>query len=183
MGHPLGEFLRFILWQDPVFEEALLRPVSLGLVSWLVGPSCLCNGMVKGPGDNFQPLHTDEGSKVFPVHPVDPQTANINYFLSDYTKDAGAIAFIPGSHRWRREPSRTEAREYLEKLVPIEAPAGSMVIWGDHTWHGSFPRTEPGLRITLLFTFARHHLQTQEPYRDTCARRRRSTVTRFGSPS
>ncbi|MDE0781431.1 MAG: hypothetical protein OSB67_11865 [Alphaproteobacteria bacterium] len=58
-------------------------------------------------------------------------------------------------------------RVAADLAYPIEAPAGSMVVWGDHTWHGSFERTVPGLRIMMLGAYARPHLQTQEPYRQT----------------
>ena len=52
-------------------------------------------------------------------------------------------------------------------MQPVEAPMGSMIIWGDHTWHGSYPRTTEGLRLMMLGTYCRSHMQTQEPFRQT----------------
>ena len=45
-------------------------------------------------------------------------------------------------------------------------PAGSAIIWHGNTWHGSFPRTIPGLRINLSMYFCRQNIQPQENYKD-----------------
>jgi ectoine hydroxylase-related dioxygenase (phytanoyl-CoA dioxygenase family) len=171
MSHPLGQIMRFLLWEDPVFEEVLLNPAMLGITTWMLGPTCilsLCNAMLKGPGRNAMALHTDEGDRTMPLLHDANMTINATFLLTDYTMDNGALTFIPGSHRWRREPTPTEVLAFAKMAVPVEAPAGSIVIWGDHMWHGSLPRKNPGLRGTFFFNFARHTLQTQEPYRDTC---------------
>ena len=46
-------------------------------------------------------------------------------------------------------------------------PAGSAILWHGATWHGSFPRKKPGLRINLSAYFCRPHLMPQESYRDS----------------
>ena len=99
--------------------------------------------------------------------PPEPYTANFNYLLSDYSKEDGALGFVPGSHRWRRWPSPEEAEYWNDRCHPVEAPVGSMIIWGDHTWHGSYPRRTDGLRLMMLGTYCRAHMQTQEPFRQT----------------
>jgi ectoine hydroxylase-related dioxygenase (phytanoyl-CoA dioxygenase family) len=40
------------------------------------------------------------------------------------------------------------------------------VVWHGNTWHGSFPRQVPGLRINLATYFCRQYMQPQENYRD-----------------
>ena len=164
------ELLRFVLWDNPIFEKTLLNPAGLGLIQYLLGTDCilsLCDAWLKGKGDSRTSIHADWAAWDIPTMPPEPNTANINYLLSDYTKDDGALAFVPGSHRWRRLPSREEGNYWLEHAQPVEAPKGSMVIFGDHVWHGSFPRKNEGLRVMFLGTFARPHLQTQEPFRST----------------
>src|SRR5207245_2784560 len=77
------------------------------------------------------------------------------WLLSDYTRENGALAFVPGSHRRCRNPQSGEA---AEMAVPVEAPKGSLVVWHGNTWHGSFPRTTPGLRTGIAFEFIRSYM-------------------------
>ena len=164
------ELMRFVLWDDPIFERTLLNPAGFGLVQYLLGTNCilsLCDGWLKGKGDARTGIHADWAQFEMVTFPPEPFTANFNYLLSDYSKDDGALSFVPGSHRWRRFPSLEEAEYWLDRAQPIEAPMGSMIVWGDHTWHGSYPRKSNGLRLMMLATYCRPHMQSQEPFRPT----------------
>ena len=164
------ELMRFMLWDDPVFEPIMVHPAALGLIQYLLGTNCilsLCDGWLKGKGEARTGVHCDWAQFEMPTFPPEPYTANFNYLLSDYSKDDGALGFVPGSHRWRRWPSPEEAEYWNDRMQPVEAPMGSMIIWGDHTWHGSYPRKTQGLRLMMLGTYCRSHMQTQEPFRQT----------------
>jgi ectoine hydroxylase-related dioxygenase (phytanoyl-CoA dioxygenase family) len=166
--HPLGQFMRYILFEDPIFEPLLTNPVMLGLITYLVGYDAILSlndAMLKGPGGVTLPIHNDHGDLTTPVYPDLPQTANINLLLNDYDEGSGSIAFLPGSHNFRRAPTPNELRELKDQMVKVVAPAGSAVIWPDNTWHMAFPREDPGVRATLLYDFCRGHLQTQSPFR------------------
>lgn len=65
-----------------------------------------------------------------------------------------------GSHRQFRQPLSNEA---VEAAVPIEAPAGSLVIWHGDTWHGSYPRTRPDVRTGIAYGFALEYFHPHEP--------------------
>jgi hypothetical protein len=162
--------MRFVLWDDPIFEKIVLTPAALGLIQWLVGTDCilsLLDGWVKGKGAAGSDIHADWGQFDMPTMPPEPFGANFNYVLSDYTKEDGALSFVPGSHRWRRWPSNEEAAYWKDKAEVAEAPAGSMIVWGDHLWHGSYPKQTDGLRVMLLGMYCRPHMQTQEGFRET----------------
>ena len=164
------ELMRFVLWDDPIFEKVILNPAGLGLIQYLVGTDCilsLCDAWLKGKGDDRQQIHADWAQTDMQAMPPEPFTANFNYLLSDYSKEHGGLAFVPGSHRWRRYPSVQEVKVWNEQAHAVEAPAGSMVIWGDHTWHSSYPRTSEGLRLTVLGTYCRPHMKSQSPFRET----------------
>jgi ectoine hydroxylase-related dioxygenase (phytanoyl-CoA dioxygenase family) len=166
--HPLGQFIRYVLFEDPIFEPILTNPVLLGLITYLVGNDALLSlndAMVKGPGDVALPIHNDNGDKTTAVFADQPQTANINLLLSDYGPGSGSIAFLPGSQHYRREPTPEELEHLVDVMEPVIAPAGSAIIWPANTWHMALPRTDPGLRLTLLYDFCRGHLQTQSPFR------------------
>ncbi len=164
------ELLRFVLWDDPVFEKLVLTPAALGLIQWLVGTNCvlsLCDAWVKGKGEASTAVHADWAQFDMPTMAVETFGANFNYLVTDYSKDDGGLSFVPGSHRWRRLPSSEEAEYWAEHSHPIEAEAGSMIVWGDHTWHGSYPKKSDGLRLMVLGMFNRPHMQTQEAFRET----------------
>jgi ectoine hydroxylase-related dioxygenase (phytanoyl-CoA dioxygenase family) len=164
------ELMRFILWDDPAFEKLILTPSVLGLVQWLVGTDCvlsLFDSWIKGKGALGTDIHTDWAQFDMPTMPPEAFGANFNYVLTDYTKEDGALSFVPGSHRWRRWPSHEEAAYWKNKAEPVEARAGSMIIWGDHLWHGSYNKDTEGLRIMILGMYSRPHMQTQEGFRET----------------
>ena len=164
----LNQIFRMILWEHRVFEELVLNPAGLGLVQYLVGTNCilsLFDGWVKGPGEGRTALHRDNWDFTRQASAPEPNSANFNYLVTDYSAEDGAITFVPGSHKWRRPPTPAEVAEWADKAAVVEAPAGSMVIWGDLTWHGSRQRSTPGERLMILGTFHRPFMQTQGPYR------------------
>ena len=81
-------------------------------------------------------------------------TANTNWCITDYSRDGGAMAYVPGSHR-RMEPPRFP--EAVELAVPVEAPAGSLIVFHGATWHGAFPRLTEGMRLSIANYF-RHYM-------------------------
>ncbi len=163
-----------LLFEDPVFEEALMNPVQLALVTSLLGYSAkLSNSsaVIKGPvelDDAPQALNLHSDNRGLPSpFPTYAQVANATWALSDYSLENGCVGYVPGSHLLCRQPTPGEA---LDAVVPVEAEAGSLIVWHGNTWHGPYPRTAPGLRISLLFYFCREYLVTQERYRDEVPR-------------
>ena len=163
-----------ILFEDPVFEEALMNPVGLTLMTYLLGYSAkLSNSsaMIKGPvppaGSDDPPkplgLHSDNRGLPAPF-PTFAQVAAVTWALTDYTLENGAVGYLPGSHKLCRQPTPNEC---LDAVVPVEAEAGSLLVWHGNTWHAPFPRRAPGLRMSMLFYFCREYLTAQEHYGST----------------
>jgi hypothetical protein len=147
-----------LLTQDPIFEQALMNSSQLALITYLLGESCILNHLssfVKGPGSEYLPLHADQNQtgSIAP-YPAYAQVANATWALTDYTGENGAICFVPGSHKLCRSPTYAEATD-ARYFVPLEAPAGSMIVWHGNTWHGAVPRVNQGLRISLVVYFNR----------------------------
>jgi len=142
-----------------VFEEALLNPVLLALVSYLLGYQCLLSSgfgtFFKGIDTPDFPLHFD-GSRMSPPSAL-ADCANALYLLTDHSVDDGATCFVPGSHRLLREPAPGEG---LDERVAAAGPKGSLVVWHGNTWHGAFAKTTPGLRISMPLFFCRPQLRT-----------------------
>ena len=166
----VNDIQRFMLWEDPIFEQLTYNPAGLGLAEYLLGTDCvlsLCAAWVKGPGEIRTGIHGDYLDPALVAQPEQMQNCNMHFMLTDYTLDDGCISFVPGSHKWRRQVTPSDAKYWADRATPVQAPAGSMVIWGNHTWHGSYPKKTPGLRMTLQCEYMRRRRQTEEAYRDT----------------
>lgn len=161
----VGELLYYMLFEDRVFEEAVTNPSALALISYLLGESCLLSsltGMVKGPTNERSVLHTDNGMIPSPF-PRYAQVANATWVLTDYTREDGCLLYVPGSHLLCRHPTEGERRDE-DSMVPVEASAGSLIVWHGNLWHAAFPKQTPGLRLNLIMLFCRMHCITQEDF-------------------
>src|SRR5580704_429090 len=155
---------------DPEHETQLKE---VELITYLLGQSCWLSSLtshVKGPGEVGLLLHSDTANGVPAPFSAYSHVANCNYALTDYTEAGGCLAMVPGSHRLHRQPTRWEVSLSGETrnphVIPIEVPAGSAVVWHGNTWHGSFPRKQPGLRVNLATYFCRQYMAPQEIYGD-----------------
>ena len=151
------------LFEDRVFEEMVLNPVVLTLARYLTGRSAQLSDFapyMRSQGSSATPLHSDTAG-VPPPMPQYAQVCNVTWIHSDYSRDNGALAIVPGSHRFGHAPTPYEANGYREdslvKAIAIEAPAGSLVCWHGNTWHGAWRRTNPGLRVATIMYFCRSY--------------------------
>lgn len=161
---PTDHSLSCILFEDRVFEEALMQPVPLTLATYLLGWNCILSSMtclIKGPGKSHFGLHTDTVlPSPLPRHAL---VCNMTWLLTDYDREGGATAIVPGSHHWCRTPEAHEANPNTHpQAIPIEARAGSFMIWHGNTWHGAFDRTTEGLRMGLPMYMARPNIRAHE---------------------
>ena len=188
-GGPGGQPLFYLMAEGREFEAALMNPVVQEFARYLLGDALIlssASATLKGPGKLPFFIHSDQ-----PIHPIPHAlVCNVTYLLSDYSRENGALCFVPGSHRAMRQPLPAEnfgfggldPRAAMEEgalgdldrveitqapgIVPVEAPAGSLVIWHGNTWHGAFPRSAPGLRVNLVLFFCVPALRPQEAYRE-----------------
>ncbi len=162
-------YVPYLLYDDEVFEEILMEPKPLALVTYLLGESCLLSSIgchFKGPGGEPLMLHSDNGNGMpAPFSPIS-MVANVNYALTPYSREAGALAIVPGSHKLARQPTARErcldADRANRDAIAMGLEPGDAVVWHGNTWHGSFARRIPGIRMNLAVYFNRQHIQTQE---------------------
>ena len=158
-----------LLFENEIFEELLLATKPLALIRYMMGESVKLNSVsshIKGGNADGLRLHADTTNGFPSPLPFYSCFANLTYVLTDYTRNGGSLAMVPGSHRRCRQPSALEAGmsrgNESPEAVPIEAKAGDVVIWHGNTWHGAFPRNDPGIRMNLIFAFCRQFIETQE---------------------
>jgi hypothetical protein len=156
--HGRVQLVEPLLHRDPLFEQALMNESALALVTYLLGESCVLfssTGQIKGAGGAFLPLHADQANSGAPApFPSVAQVCNAVWVLSDYDAGNGSTCFVPGSHRLCRHPTAREAID-LALFNPLEARAGSIIVWHGNTWHGAVPRKRPGLRLGVIQFFGR----------------------------
>ena len=168
LDSPVGDIMHSIFFEDEVFEEALMNPVLLAMATYLCGYSVVLSGMgcwMKGPNRSTFRLHTDTPL----ASPLPPQSmvCELMYVLTDFNRENGGTAFVPGSHKWCRNPAGREAiigEGGNQNVEPVEAKAGSLVIWTGKTWHGSYNRTASGLRVSVPVYMVRPFIRTQENF-------------------
>lgn len=163
------QYVYYMLYDDVVFEEILMQERPLALATYLLGESCKLSSIgchFKGQGDDGTiDLHADGANGITPL-PATSIVCNVNYALVPYSREAGATALVPGTHKLCRQPTPEENKLTGESANPLAIPAdmnpGDCVIWHGNTWHGSFPRQIPGIRMNTAVYFARAMAATQE---------------------
>ena len=167
-------YLPYMLYDDEVFEDILMKDKPLALITYLLGESCLLSSIgchFKGIGQNGTvPLHSDTGNGVPAPFPPYSLVANVNYALTPYSREAGALAMVPRSHKQARQPTPAEISLSGDTCNPnavsMDLSPGDCVVWHGNAWHGSFPRQIPGIRMNLAVFFARPFIVTQEQHKN-----------------
>ncbi len=169
-GKDNSRILYQLLTRDPIFANAVMHPVALTLGRYLMGASCklfTASAFVKRGRVGPTHLHTDSAGTPPPLYPFG-LVCNISWILTEYTKDRGTFAMVPGSHRYCRHPTPIEMPRMMggpnedSICVPIEAPAGSLIAFNGNTWHGTFPKTDDEFRAHVVTGFCRNYIAPAE---------------------
>ncbi|GIT39046.1 MAG: hypothetical protein Ct9H300mP8_02420 [Gammaproteobacteria bacterium] len=153
-------FRRFptnLLNEGVVFERSVQLESLNTLYEFLLGPNFIVSQVsasVKRTTPKPFAIHADMNGyeQPFPGHSV---IATSIFCCDDFTEDAGATRFVPGSHHLRRHPVDGEGES---EAIAVNAPTGSIILWDGAMWHGNCPRTRAGERVVL-------HLNPQSPKR------------------
>ncbi|MDE2862773.1 MAG: phytanoyl-CoA dioxygenase family protein, partial [Chloroflexota bacterium] len=86
------------------------------------------------------------------------------WILDDFTPVNGATRIVPGTHRSNEDPREVmedpKASHPDEELVL--APAGSVVIFNGHCWHGGTQNRSQGQRRVLHGCYVRRDQEQQQ---------------------
>lgn len=147
---------------DPLFAELIAHPVADRVVTDLLGADYIVSNFtanIARPGSASMGVHSDT-ALVLPEPWLSPQSVNVIWCLTDVHPDNGATLHIPGSHRYQTladVPADPEA-----KMVPFEAPAGSIVVMEGRVWHTSGANVTADEDRALLFAYyTKPHIRPQ----------------------
>lgn len=161
---PTQALLQQLLTFDRCFRDLAVNPIVDQLVNHMMGKTAdgrparrlsSANSFIKWQGDfGYGPalgLHADQAANPLPWGPT-PLAANATWVLTDYTKEDGALAYVPKSHLENKHP---DLPNDAARAVAAEAPKGSCILFSGKTWHGAYPKQTPGLRLCAV-TYYRH---------------------------
>ena len=169
---PTQTLIQQLLQLDRCFRDLFVNPVVDALIGHMMGSNAKSknrswrfsstNSFVKWQGEHgygeHLGLHCDQGANPLPWGHT-ALTANATWCLTEYTKEDGALAYVPGSHKSNAHPNHPFA---AKAAVPAECPAGSVIIWPGSTWHGAYPKLTPGLRLNAVAYYRHHSVLPQE---------------------
>ncbi|MFM7322054.1 MAG: phytanoyl-CoA dioxygenase family protein [Armatimonadota bacterium] len=121
-----------------VFDVCFTHPrVLAGIARVLRGDLKLSslNYRAALPGEGLQGLHCDWSG---PVVAGDYHVCNSIWLLDEFTSENGATRVVPGTHDAGRTPqeSMPDPSAPHPDEVLLTAPAGTVVVFNSHTWHG-----------------------------------------------
>ena len=146
-----------------IFEICFTHPRVLAAMRHVLGPDfrlSSLNGRAALPGQGLQGLHADWGTG---VEPGDYYVCNSIWLLSDFTEQNGATRVVPGSNRSGQHPKDAlddPTAPHPEEVI-LTAPAGTVVVFNSHTWHGGTLNRSDDPRYGLHSYFTRRDQRQQ----------------------
>lgn len=143
----------YLLELDAIFRELIQHPTAIDFVTTLLSGDFLISNFTANialPGSRSMKLHSDQGI-VVPEPWFHPWSVNVIWCLNDIDAENGATRYIPGSHKIRSASELPE--NAVEKTVPFEAKAGSIVVMDGRIWHTSGANVSQSRERALLFGY------------------------------
>lgn len=145
--------------KDAMFELCFTHPRVLAAVAHVLqGDLKLSslNARAALPGQGLQALHADWSGA---VEPGAYQVCNSIWLLDDFTAENGATRVVPGSQRSGTTPQQAmdDPRQAHPDEKLLLAPAGTVVVFNSHTWHGGTLNRSDHRRRAMHCYFARRH--------------------------
>jgi ectoine hydroxylase-related dioxygenase (phytanoyl-CoA dioxygenase family) len=129
------------------FERTVEHPMVTALLDELLLPNYLLTAsqaICIDPRETPQPVHCDD-QFCWLTRPRPPLSVSTIWALDDFTAENGGTLVFPGSHLWSDQEvdARFESHGALEESsakaamgVPVEMPAGSLVVFAGTLFHG-----------------------------------------------
>ena len=153
------ERLANLVNKDPQFDVCFTHPRVLAGIAHVLGGDLKLsslNARAALPGEGLQALHADWSRAVAPNA---YEVCNSIWLLDDFTPDNGATRVVPGSHLSGKAVGEvlSDPKETHEGEKLLAAPAGTVVVFNSHTWHGGTRNQTNKPRRALHSYFTKRH--------------------------
>lgn len=157
--------LRLMLKEDPLFFEFLEIPELVAVADAIVAETSILhlqNGFILPSSTASSSAFQHSFHRDFP-RMLQGFVASVNVMLAvdEFTKVNGATLVVPGSHQKDPPP---DLQYLVENAVPLEAPAGSMIVFDSTLWHAAGQNTSGGDRLAINHQFTRSYIKQQIDY-------------------
>ena len=159
--------LRLPMKYDPLFFEFLALPEVLTVIDHTVSETAIMhlqNGFIlpSYPKSQTPPVFQNRFHMDFP-RVLNGYLASVNMFfaIDAFSADNGGTLVVPGTHQRMTPPSP----EFLEAAaVPVECPAGSMLVFDSTLWHAAGCNVSGADRLAINHQFTRSYIKQQIDY-------------------
>ena len=169
--------------KDPMFEVCITHPKLLAAIAHVINKDfkhSSLNSRASLPGAGHQRFHTDYDKLVKPGE-WGRVACNSIWLLDDFNKTNGATRVVPGSH-WKEKTPRDEMEDTYAmhpEQIQLIAPAGTVVVFNAHLWHGGSKNQSSTSRHAMHCFFCQREDEQQTHQREHL---RSETVNRLSSP-
>lgn len=151
-----------------IFDLLYTHPRFLTAVRHVLGNELRLSSLnyrAAKPGQGLQKLHADWKTAVTPGA---YQVCNSIWLLDDFTKANGATRLVAGTHRNGTMPEEAldDPMQPHPDEILIEAPAGTVVVFNSHVWHGGTTNRTGMPRRAIHSYFCRRDQPQQTNQRD-----------------
>lgn len=164
--------------KDPMFDICFTHPRVLAAMNHVLSSDfklSSLNSRAALPSEGLQALHADWGEA---VEAGDYQVCNSIWLLVDFTAENGATRVVPGTHRSGQRPQDAldDPQATHPDEIQLTAPAGTVVIFNSHLWHGGTVNQSDKPRYALHSYYCRRHQPQQLNQREYLSE---STIARL----
>ncbi len=148
-----------VLAKTRIFDDLIDHPRLLAVLDHIFEPNYLLSQaqiININPGEDAQPLHSDDGFYKIP-RPRPAMGVAAIWAIDAFTAENGATNIIPQSHLWGDAPQHANA-------IPCTMPEGSVVIFLGTLIHGGGANRTQHDRLAFTNQYCAPWLRTQENF-------------------
>ncbi|MGF1623255.1 MAG: phytanoyl-CoA dioxygenase family protein [Alphaproteobacteria bacterium] len=151
-----------LLAKGPIFSEIAQHPAAMAVLRRFLGDEFIMGSICASrllPGSPGQEPHIDypywdfHKPKSFPVrtNASFPLNAQVTVMLDPFTDETGATAYMPGSQKAMRYPTKDDP--FFERCARMLGEPGDMVLFFGATWHCAMPNRSNHDRTGILIEY------------------------------